>query len=170
MTRFPRALRKSLYRVEDLILAIALFALVLLAAAQILLRVVFDAGFLWLEPMLRTLVLWVAMLGAMVAAREGRHIGLGVVEKFLPARVVRVLHFIAYLFAAVVATLLAWHSFRMVIDEYELGGIAFGVVPGWLAQAVLPFAFSVIALRFLIGAFLPPASRSAVEPALGADA
>lgn len=169
MTRKPGALG-TLHRVEDLILAIVLFALVLLAAAQILLRVVFDAGFLWLEPMLRTLVLWVAMLGAMVAAREGRHIGLGVVEKFLSAGVVRRLHFVAYMFATIVAALLAWHSFRMVVDEYDLGSIAFGIVPGWLAQVILPFAFAVIALRFLMGAFLPPASRSAIEPALGADA
>lgn len=147
---------RAVYRVEDMTLAIALGALVVLAAAQILLRMAFDAGFLWLEPLLRILVLWVALLGAMVAAREGRHIGLDIVEKLLPTAILRVVRFIAFGFAAVISGLLAWHALRMVMDEYAIGTTAFASVPAWVTQAILPFALAVIALRLFLCAIWPP--------------
>lgn len=149
-----RALR-TLHRAEDLLLALVLIVLVLLAAAQILLRTVFDTGLLWLDPLLRTLVLWVAMLGAMVAAREGRHIGLDLFGRVLPPRPLRMVRFVTHVFAAGVCVLLAWHALRMVLDEREFGTMAFASVPGWLAQSILPVALAVIALRLLIGAVRP---------------
>jgi hypothetical protein len=44
----------------------------------------------------------------------------------------------------------------MVIDEYALGSTAFAVVPVWLAQAILPLAFAVIAVRLLLTGIRPP--------------
>lgn len=158
MNQAPAAgsrVRRVVHRVEDMTLAIALGVLVVLAAAQILLRMGFDAGFLWLEPLLRVLVLWVALLGAMVAAREGRHIGLDIVEKLLPPPILRGVRFIAFAFAAVFTAILAWHSLRMVLDEYEIGTAAFAFVPAWLTQAIIPFALAVIALRLLLCAIWP---------------
>lgn len=156
-----------LHRIEDLILAIALAALVILAGTQIMLRMGFDSGILWLEPMLRTLVLWVALLGAMVAAREGRHIGLDIVERLLPPRALRIIRFAACAFAASIAALLAWHALRMVIEERAIGSVAFASVPAWMAQLILPFGFAVIALRLAAGAFRPSASPS--TPPAGVD-
>ncbi len=137
-------------------LAVALGILVLLAAAQIGLRLAFDAGFLWLEPLLRTLVMWVALLGAMAAAREGRHISLDAIQRLLPSSAVRVVRFIAFWAAAIATAILAWHALRMVRDEYDMGTMAFASVPAWLTQAILPLALAVIALRLAITAFQPP--------------
>lgn len=158
-------LKRGLHRAEDLILATALIVLVLLAAAQIGLRTLFDSGTIWLEPLLRTLVLWVAMLGAMIAAREGRHIGLDVFSRVLPRPALRVAHALAFLFAAGVSATLAWQSWRMVLDEYAIGTMAFASVPAWLAQAILPFALAVIALRLAIFALKPPPAPAAAGEA-----
>lgn len=148
--------RRWLHRIEDLVLAFALAVLVLLAAAQIVMRMAFDAGFLWLDPLLRSLVLWVALLGAMAAAREGRHISLDLAGKLLPARAVRVLRGIAFAFAAAVSAVLAWQAWRMVRDEHEFATTAFANVPVWVVQAILPIAFAVIAVRMARCAVLPP--------------
>lgn len=156
MSAAATRLGRGLHRAEDLILATALIVLVLLAAAQIGLRTLFDSGTIWLEPLLRTLVLWVAMLGAMIAAREGRHIGLDIVSRVLPRPALRATHALAFLFAAGVSATLAWQSWRMVLDEYAVGTMAFASVPAWLAQAILPFALAVIALRLAIFALKPP--------------
>lgn len=160
---------RVVHRVEDLTLAVALGALVLLAAAQILLRMVFDAGFLWLEPLLRVLVLWVALLGAMVAAREGRHIGLDIVEKLLPPVILRGVRFVAFAFAAGISAIMAWHSLRMVMDEQAIGTLAFSAVPAWLTQAILPIALAVISVRLLSCAIWPTPVRDAAagEPGQG---
>lgn len=159
-----------LHRAEDLLLALALLLLVLLAAGQILLRMAFDTGIIWLDPLLRNLVLWVALLGAMVAAREGRHIGLDLFGRMLPPLALRIVRLVTCLSAAGISAVIAWHSLRMVLDEKAMATTAFASVPGWLVQSILPFAMAVIALRLLIAAFLPPPpvaleADAVVEPA-----
>jgi TRAP-type C4-dicarboxylate transport system permease small subunit len=160
----PERPRHWLHRVEDLVLAAALAVLVLLAVVQIGLRTLFDSGVLWLEPLLRVLVLWIAMLGAMVAARESRHIGLDLASHALPAPLFRATRLLAFGFASGVSALVAWHSLRMVMDEFALGANAFGVVPVWLAQAILPLAFAVIALRLLLTGIRPPPAALPAMP------
>jgi len=149
----------GLHRLEDAVLALAVFALVLLASASIVLRMGFDTGLPWLDPLLRMLVLWLAMLGAMAAAREGRHIGLDIAVRWLPRPAARAVRLLTYGFAATVSAVLAWQALRMVRDEYALDVIAFASVPTWLAQAILPIGLAVIALRLGIGAFRLPAAQ-----------
>ena len=48
---------------------LALVSILVMALIQIVLRNVFDSGLLWAESFLRILVLWIAILGAMVATR-----------------------------------------------------------------------------------------------------
>lgn len=165
MTAASERPRHWLHRVEDLVLAGTLAVLVLLAVVQIGLRTLFDSGVLWLEPLLRILVLWIAMLGAMVAARESRHIGLDLASHALPKSLLRATRLLTFGFAACVSALVAWHSLRMVLDEFELGSIAFGVLPVWLAQAILPAAFAVIALRLLLSGIRPPPPALPAMPA-----
>jgi len=159
--RAKRALN-GLHRIEDGVLAMAVFALVLLASASIVLRMGFDTGLPWLDPLLRMLVLWLAMLGAMAAAREGRHIGLDIAGRWLPKPAARAIRLLTYGFAAAISAVLAWQALRMVRDEYEIGTIAFASVPTWLAQAILPIGLAVIALRLLIGAFRLPTTQGDV--------
>lgn len=145
-----------LHRLEDLLLALALAMLVVFAVVQIGLRMLFDSGVLWLEPLMRALVLWLAMLGAMVAARESRHIGLELATHALGPAGQRVTRVIAFGFAAVVSALLAWHAGRMVLDEHAIGTLAFGAVPAWVVQAILPLALAVIAVRLAVAALRAP--------------
>ena len=56
-----------IHRVEDALLVILLSLMILLAATQILLRNFFDLGFVWADPLLRALVLWLGLIGATVA-------------------------------------------------------------------------------------------------------
>ncbi len=54
---------------EDGLLALMVAAMIFLAGSQILLRNLFDTGFAWADPVLRLLVLWVGLLGALAASR-----------------------------------------------------------------------------------------------------
>ena len=59
---------------------------VVLAALQIVLRYGFDSGIAWADPLLRVLVLWLGLLGALAATRDRRHITIDVLSRMLPAR------------------------------------------------------------------------------------
>ena len=61
-------------KMEDFSLVFSLLVVVSLALLQIFLRNVFGFGFMWAESVLKILVLWIALLGAMVATRENQHI------------------------------------------------------------------------------------------------
>jgi len=141
---------KILHRVEDLALVSALISMLVLAVVQILLRNFLDSGFLWAESFLRILVLWVAILGAMVATRQGNHISIDVVSRYLPYRMALVTTFATSLVAAIICAAMAWYSLEFVKFEYEDGAIAFSSVPSWLCEAILPLGFAVMSLRFVV--------------------
>ena len=71
---------------ENSLLSIVLVSMILLASGQIGLRNLFGSGFPWADEALRLLVLWVAMLGAVAASRENRHISIDILSRVLPER------------------------------------------------------------------------------------
>ena len=158
MFTYVRQSLAILHRVEDGVLVSALLTMLGVALFQIVLRNVFDTGLTWADPFVRRLILWVTMLGAMVATREQSHIAIDVVSRFMgsfgrTARVARVV------FSAGVCSVGAWYSWEFLQYEREDGTIAFGIVPEWICQLLLPIGFAVMAIRFIIAAFLQPRSE-----------
>lgn len=139
-----------LHRAEDAVLAALLGAMILLAPLQIFLRVFFDQGLTWADPLIRVLVLWVGLFGAVSASRGDRHITIDVISRMLPARLRATVGFVVHAFTTTVCAVLAWHSWRFVQDEREFGSIAFLGIPTWILELVLPFAFAMIAIRYLL--------------------
>ena len=116
-------------------------------------RNIFDAGWIWADPLLRVLVLWIALLGALAASRNDKQIAVDVVSKFLAPRNRAVVGVLTGLFTTFVCAVIAYHSWRFVVGEWEFGSKAFGDVPAWLCQSVIPFAFAMIAVRHLSHAY-----------------
>jgi TRAP-type C4-dicarboxylate transport system permease small subunit len=143
---------RFLHLLEDAALVSALVAMLALALAQIFLRNFFDFGILWAESFLRILVIWVAMLGAMVATRERNHISLDALTRYLPRMYVRFMGMFTGLVSFAVCGVVAWYALELVKFEYEDQTIAFGFVPNWICQSILPIGFAAMSIRFLYGA------------------
>lgn len=135
-------------RVEDGLLVALLGVMIALAGGQIFLRNVFDSGLGWGDPLLRVMVLWVGLLGALAATRDDNHITIDVLSRFLPERSKSLARVVTDLFSAVVCGLIAYHSGRFVAMEFEDGAIAFAAVPAWVCEAVIPLGFGLMAVRF----------------------
>ena len=144
-----RILRVTAF-LEDALLVLILAAMVVLSASQIVLRNLFDGAILWAGPMLRVGVLWVGMIGAMVATRSDKQISIDVVSRFLPTRWNARVRVLTDLFTAIVAAVVAWSAFRLVLDDRAAGVTAVAFVPLWVCEAILPVAFGVIALRYTL--------------------
>jgi len=141
--------------IEDGILAVLVLLLVVLAGAQIVLRDFFSTGISWADPVMRDLVLWTGMLGALAAVRDEKHIALDVLQRFLSPLVQKIARVVTMLFTAAVCGAMAWYCFVML--QNDVGSASNDALPAWLPEAILPFAFALMALRFVLRAFAPPA-------------
>ena len=132
-------------------LLIAMLALMVgLAAAQIFARNFFDISIFGADQMLRLLVLWVAFLGAIAASRDGKHIHVDAVVRWLPRRIKPGVVAVTDLFTLSICLLLAWQSLRFVQSARESGEMAFGALPVWVTALILPLGFTLIALRYAL--------------------
>jgi TRAP-type C4-dicarboxylate transport system permease small subunit len=138
--------------VETALLALLLGALILFASAQIVLRNFFSIGINWGDGFVRLAVLWLALLGALAASRDNRHITMGALRQWLPPPAQRLSEVIADTFAAVFCGAFAWYALAFVRDSKAYGDTLFDTVPAWWLQSIMPFAFALIAYRYAVRA------------------
>jgi TRAP-type C4-dicarboxylate transport system permease small subunit len=142
-------LLRALAIIEDGLLVVLLAGLIVLAGAQIALRNLLDTSLLWADPALRVMVLWVGMIGAVVATRFDKQISVDALSRFLPGRSKAAARVVTDLFTAAVSLALAWHSVRLLLEDRAGGTTVFASVPLWVGELALPVAFGVIGLRYL---------------------
>ncbi len=141
---------------ENALLVILLSTMVVTAGGQIIMRNLFSFGLPWADSMIRVLVLWLALVGAVIATRERQHIGIDLLVRFLPPRLARWLQHLVNLFAALVCSLVAMASVLLVQMEREDGQLAFARVPVWVCELIIPIAFAAMAVHFLLHTFRSP--------------
>ncbi|HMU88932.1 MAG TPA: TRAP transporter small permease, partial [Agitococcus sp.] len=137
-----------IHRLEDSILVGLLLTMIGLAVSQIVLRNLFDTGITWADSLLRVLVLWIALIGALVATRQQQHINIDLISRFLPVSAKRFVSAIVALFSAAVCAMLAYYCFDFVKMEYEAPSMAFANVPTWWCESIMPIGFALMAIRF----------------------
>lgn len=142
--------------IEDWFLIVLLSIMVILAVAQIFYRNIFDAGLVWADPLLRVLVLWVALSGAVIATRTDNHIRIDYFTRYFSEKFCACIQRLVYAFAIFICGFIAWHAARFVISEYEYGTIAFSNVPAWVTALIIPIGFFLMALRYFILLITPP--------------
>jgi TRAP-type C4-dicarboxylate transport system permease small subunit len=146
LQRFDRACKW----IEDALLVLLLAGMIVLATGQILLRNLFESGFIWGDELLRIMLLWLTLFGAMAASRDDKHINVDIFSRFLPQHVAPWVRSLLDLFTVVVCWTIAWYSLRFVRTEAEFGSQLLGELPSWWFQAVIPIGFALIGLRYLI--------------------
>lgn len=143
-------MRLNLLRyLETALMSLLLLGILVLGAAQIILRNFFSYSIIWADELMRLAVLWLAILGAMVASSEARHLAIGLVPRYCPESWHKPAAVLSSLFAGLVSALLGWHAWRYVLDTKRYGDTVLGDLPAWLFQLILPIGFALIACRFL---------------------
>ncbi|WP_419812546.1 TRAP transporter small permease [Bacterioplanoides sp.] len=138
------------HKAEDALLILLLLSMIILAGVDIIARSAFGGGIVWIPPLLRVMVLWLGLLGALLATRTREHIAIDIINRLAGAQVKRICAVLTSLFAAVVCGVIGWHSKEFVAGSLEYDDIAFARVPAWPLQLVIPLSFSLMALRFVI--------------------
>lgn len=136
---------------ENLLLSTLLLGMIGMGTSQILLRWTGAGSIVWGDEAIRIMVLWIALVAGVAAAREDRHISIDVLSRFLPPRAKAAFAIVVDLFTAAVSLTLAWYSWIMVgfaIEDAEM--LLGGLIPAWWIQIILPVGFLLIGYRYLL--------------------
>src|SRR5215204_2774750 len=145
-------MRAIAVRAENLLAAVAMGGLMLLPLAEVSLRNAFGFVIPGAGVFALNLTLWVGLLGAAIAAREGKLLTLATGE-FLPkGHIAEWAHVVGGFAGAAIAMMFAVGGLGLVLTERAAGDeIALGVRT-WVSTLAFPIGFTLIALRLALRA------------------
>ena len=149
--------------IENIFLVGLLGAMMVLSVTQIVMREIFNTGFVWAGELLKLMVLWLAMIAAIAAARDNRHIRIDALSHILPKAAIRYTRVLVDLFGAVVCGVVAWQAWRYLQLEIEFEDTVLIDTPAWIAHGVIPASFALMAYRFVVGALRKALGRDEDE-------
>jgi TRAP-type C4-dicarboxylate transport system permease small subunit len=135
-------------RVEQALLVTLLSSMIVTAFLQIVLRNLFSTGLNWGDPLVRNLVLWVGFTGAALATKEGKHINIDIVSRWMPPLGKSLIEFLVQLFSFVICCFLTFAALKFIENEIQMGNVAFLEIPAWIPEIILPIIFGLMSLRF----------------------
>lgn len=133
----------------ETMLTLLLSTLLVLACGQILMRTITGGSLLWIDPLLRYLVLWSGLFGAVMATIRGKHIAIDVAAFILPKSSAKTLEFIVYIFSALTTATLSWAAINFVASEMEYGGPGLLGLPSWQWNLAFPLTFISMTISYL---------------------
>lgn len=143
-----RTVLRVIHAAEEGVLAVLLLAMIVLASLDIFLRMFTGGGLVWVSPLVRIMVLWLGLLGALLATRDNQHISIDIMSRMLSNAMQRWSRSFTSLFAATVCGITAWHSIEFVQGTFEFQDEVMSGVPAWPMQIVIPLSFALMSVRF----------------------
>jgi len=142
---------RFLNRVEEAVIGILLVLTTLLVFADVIMRFVFNSGFLWSQELTLHMSAWFVLFGASYGLKVGSHIGMDAFVKLFPQIGQRVLTAIAIVLALIYCGLILYGSWiylkKMKMIGIELTDLP---IPVWVAHGMLFVGFVFIVIRLLI--------------------
>jgi C4-dicarboxylate transporter DctQ subunit len=143
----------NIERVEQTLIVTFLSFMIVIAFLQIVLRNLFFTGLDWGDQLLRNLVLWIGFIGATLATKEGKHINIDVISRWLPSLGKNIVTLITHLFSFLICCLLTYAALKFIKNEAQMGNRTFLNIPAWVPEMILPMTFGLMTLRFGLRSF-----------------
>ena len=141
------------------LLALVLLLLVAIPLTEAALRATVHSGIPGSQALVPHLTLVATMLGAALAAGEGKLLRLFELAALAPPRARALCRAVSAVGAALVSLVLAFAAWQLVQSERGAGGALALGIPLWVVQCVMPIGFAVIAVRLVTRAEIPRLHR-----------
>lgn len=135
---------------------ILMSSIVLFTFAQVILRNFFTIHLTELENIVRSEVLWIAFIGAVLTSLRGRHISIDILPRYLKGKARKILLIILDFSAMIICFILAWYSIKFIQLEISLGTTVGMNIPAWIPELILPIGFILLAISFPLKLVKPP--------------
>ncbi|MET0065981.1 MAG: TRAP transporter small permease [Candidatus Thiodiazotropha sp.] len=143
-------LKQILNKAEEGIISLLLVAMTLLVFIEVLMRFVFNSGFLWAQELTLHLSAWFVLFGISYGLKVGAHIGVDAFVRKLPDVPQRIVSGIAVLLSLLYCGLFLYGSWiylaKMKKISIELEDIP---IQTWVAHSILIIGLAFFSLRLL---------------------
>jgi C4-dicarboxylate transporter DctQ subunit len=143
-------LKQMLNKAEEGIISLLLVAMTLLVFLEVVLRFVFNSGFLWAQELTLHLSAWFVLFGISYGLKVGAHIGVDAFVKTLPDTLHRFVSLIAVMLSLVYCALFLYGSWiylsKMKKIAIELEDLPVEI---WIAHSILIIGLGLFSLRLM---------------------
>ena len=101
------------FKLLEFLVVAMLLAMVVMVFGNVIMRYVFNAGIVLSEEMSRYCFIWLTYIGAMVAMREGGHLGMDTLVQVLPLRGKKFCFFFSEVMMFGCNVMFLWGTYRM---------------------------------------------------------
>jgi TRAP-type transport system small permease protein len=131
--------------------ALILLAMVVIVAADIVLRNIMGAGFAWANEVSEYALYLMTLLTAPWLLRRGQHVRLDIILTLVPPRVAWLMEALGDVLGLAVSVTLIRYGLVMTFDSARLGAITIKnlVFAEWWLLAPLPVVFMLLAIEFV---------------------
>ncbi|MCG2725519.1 MAG: TRAP transporter small permease subunit [Elusimicrobia bacterium] len=147
-------LEEFIVKGEKFLIIALVFFMVTLSFLQVVLRLFFHWGIVWLDPVLRHMVLWSGFLGAILASRYSKHFALDIAFKINSDKLRKLSMLVANVFTMAVSMFLFYAAYKFIKDEALAESIAFYAgkfeIKTAIAEAIVPITFILMAFHTFI--------------------
>ena len=141
---------KILDRLEEWIVTIMLALMTLLTFSQVVMRYVFNSGFVWALELTTVFFAVMIFVGISYGVRVGAHIGVDALVKLLPSGARRATSIVVVLLCLLYAGMVIYGS-MIYVSKMQLVGVEMEdlPIPVWIVRSILPLGYSLLTFRFL---------------------
>ncbi|MCG8488296.1 MAG: TRAP transporter small permease [Chromatiales bacterium] len=143
-------LKQMLNKAEEGIISLLLVTMTLLVFLEVVLRFVFNTGFLWAQELTLHLSAWFVLFGISYGLKVGAHIGVDAFVKTLPDSIHRIVSLVAVTLSLVYCVLFLYGSW-IYLSKMKKIGIELEDIPveTWVAHSILIIGLGFFSVRLL---------------------
>ena len=139
---------------EEVLCAILFGIMAIVAFVNVISRYWLKYSLAFTEELLISFFVWVTLLGAAIAFREGSHLGFGFITERLPQKIQRILLCFSAALGALLFLFLIYFSIYQVKEEITLKITSMGIgVPQWWYTIGMPVWSVLVIIRIFQGAY-----------------
>lgn len=147
---------RILTKIEKWIAAILVAVLTTFVVLDVASREIFKTGIPWAQKGAVYLMIWVGFIGAILVTQKVEHLRPEIADKFWTGKLkpfyLRAHNFIVFSFCA----FMTYYSYLYVLESREFGDQNIVInMSMWILQAIIPYAFASMSLRYLYFIFSP---------------
>ena len=139
---------------EEGLCAVLFAIMAIVAFANVIARYLLKYSLAFTEELLISFFVWLTLLGAAVAFREGSHMGFGFITDRLPQKIQKFLLWFSAVLGALLFSFLIYFSIYQIKEEIVLRITSSGIgIPQWWYTIGMPIWSVLVIVRIFQGAY-----------------